>query len=266
MKRTILVLLGAFFLATPLAGCTVSPDAGEEAVLIKKPLIFGHGGVAEEPVATGLAIVAPTTRAVYVDMKPTEWRVPFDDLMTKDGVPLDFEASITVQVTDSVKVIEKFGEKWFLHNVETTFRNLVRQAVRKYGMNEVAIDTIAIEAIDNEVTTKLETYLKSEKLPVRLVRMTVGKANPPKLIKDQRVETANEEQREKTQAKTQAAEISRKNAEQARAEADNAYRTAMNLSPAQFVELQKIEALKTVCTENKCTFIQGDSPVLVGAK
>ena len=32
----------------------VRPDADEEAVLIKKPWFFGHGGVDEVPVETGL--------------------------------------------------------------------------------------------------------------------------------------------------------------------------------------------------------------------
>jgi hypothetical protein len=36
------------------------------------------------------------------------------------------------------------------------------------------------------------------------------------------------------------AEQSRKAVEQSRADADNAYRNAMNLNPAQFVEMQSI--------------------------
>jgi len=42
-----LVLAASLLITT--AGCTViSPDAGQEAVLIDKPWIFGHGGVRDE--------------------------------------------------------------------------------------------------------------------------------------------------------------------------------------------------------------------------
>ena len=37
-----------------VAGCSnFAPDAGHEIVLIKKPWIFGHGGIESEPVRTG---------------------------------------------------------------------------------------------------------------------------------------------------------------------------------------------------------------------
>jgi hypothetical protein len=37
--------------------------------------------------------------------------------MSSDGVPLDFDAVIRLQVTDSVRLIANFGEKWFESNV-----------------------------------------------------------------------------------------------------------------------------------------------------
>jgi len=96
-------------------------------------------------------------------------------------------------------------------------------------------------------------------LPVRLLNITVGKANPPDAVRDQRVETAQQEQRVLTEQKRDLAEKSRKAAEQSRAEADNAYRNAMNLSPAQFVEMERIKMQTAVCAQRdaKCTFILG---------
>ena len=41
-------------LVTMLTSChCVRPNADEEAVLIKKPWFFGHGGVDNDPVTTG---------------------------------------------------------------------------------------------------------------------------------------------------------------------------------------------------------------------
>ena len=86
------------------AGCNgVVPNAGQEAVLIHKPWIFGHGGVDPTPVKAGRSWVAVTTQAVYVDMVPQQHGIHFDDLMSSDGVPLDFDAVVRLQVTDSVK-------------------------------------------------------------------------------------------------------------------------------------------------------------------
>ena len=41
------------------------------------------------------------------------------------------------------------------------------------------------------------------------------------------------------------------------AEADNAYREKMQLSPEQFIRLQQIDMQKRVCDGGKCTFIIG---------
>lgn len=258
----------AAFAALSLGACSyASRDAGQEAVLVAKPWFFGHGGVADEPVKTGTKLIALSTDVVYVDVKPVEWEVKFDDLMSRDGVPLHFDATIVVQVADSVDLIKRFGPKWFENNLDSVFRNRVRQAVRKHGMNEVAIDTVAIDAIDHEVNQAMVDYVKKAKIPIRIVRLTVGKANPPDAIKDQRVETAQQEQRQKTEAMKYEAEVARKKAELARAEADNAYRSQMSLSPEQFVDLQRIGMQEKVCTTGKgCTFIIGNGAALVGGR
>lgn len=54
-------------------------------------------------------------------------------------------------------------------------------------------------------------------------------------------------------------------AEQSRADADNAYRESMHLSPEQFIQLKAIEMQRAVCGEQGkagCTFItSGIAPV-----
>lgn len=247
------LLLAAFV----LAGCHgVRPDFGEEAVLIRKPWFFGHGGVVEQPVTPGLAWVAWTTDHVIVNMQPQQYGVHFEDLMSSDGVPLDFDAVIRLQVTNSVRLISEFGEDWFNRNVSAEFQNRVRQSVRKHGMNETAISTAAIEEIDAEVTGAMEEYLGQASLPVRLIQVTVGRANPPDAVKDQRVATATEQQRQLTEQQRKIAEDARLEAERSRAAADNAYRNSLGLTPSQFISLEAINMQRAACTNgNSCTFV-----------
>jgi regulator of protease activity HflC (stomatin/prohibitin superfamily) len=265
MKRT--VMLAALALSLFSVGCsTVSPNAGEEAVLITKPIIFGHGGVLDTPVSTGLEFVALTTDHVMVSKQPIQVQEHFDDLMSSDGVPLDFDAVIRVQITDSVKLIKQFGLEWYKNNVGTEFRNRVRQAVRKHGMNETAINTSAIEEIDKEISSAMEEYIKAAGLPLQLIQITVGKANPPDSIKNQRVETAAQQQRVLTEQQRKLAEDSRKAAEQSRAEADNTYRNQMQLSPDQFLQLERIKMQQAVCAKGGCVFINGNATPIVDVR
>jgi regulator of protease activity HflC (stomatin/prohibitin superfamily) len=248
------------------SGCrTYSPDAGHEVVLVEKPIVFGHGGVDPDPVKTGLTIAALTTQGVDVNMQPQKFETELADTMTMDGVPITFHAIIALQVTDSVVLIKNFGPAWYANNLEEPFKTMVRQAVRKRGMNETAISTTALDAIDGEIRDGIVAFISAKKLPVSLVTMTVGRANPPDAIKDQRIQTAAQEQRSNTERQRKLAEDQRKQAETSRAEADNAYREAMHLSPEQFIQLEMIKMQEQVCGQSgkaNCTFIQnGVSPV-----
>lgn len=239
-----------------LSGCSVySPDAGHEVVLVRKPWFFGHGGVEEQPVKTGRTWAAFSTEGVDVEMRPQRYEQELPDTMTSDGVPVSFHAIVTLQVTDSVALIKNFGERWYTNNLEQAFGQFVRQAVRKRGMNETAISTTALDAIDGEIRDNLEKFIADKRLPIRLVTMTVGRANPPDAIKGQRIETAAQEQRVQTEKQIKLAEDQRKAAEESRAAADNAYRQALNLSPEQYVQLKRIEMELHVCSDGKCTFI-----------
>ena len=242
-----------------------SPDAGHEIVLIDKPWFFGHGGVESEPVKTGLTFGAPTTMGVDVYMQPQKFETELPDTMTSDGVPITFHAIMVVQVVDSVSLIKNFGADWYANNMEEPFKTMVRQAVRKRGMNETAISTTALDSIDSEIRDSLIAFIKDKGLPIRLVTMTVGKANPPDSVTHPRIETATQEQRIQTEKQKKLAEDQRLQAEQSRANADNAYRESMHLSPEQFIQLETIKMQEQVCGPNgkaNCTFIQnGAAPV-----
>lgn len=243
---------------------SAKPKAGTQAVLTYRPIIYGTEGVDPTPVMTGRTFVSPTTLVDYVDMRPQQYTVHFDDFMSKDGVPLDFDAVIRLQVTDSVKLIRDFGTKWYESNVEAELANRVRQAVRKHGMNEVAIDTAAVDDIDNEVSQAMREYLSSAGLPVQLIQITVGKANPPDAIKNQRIETATQQQAVLTQQQRKLAEDERKAAEASRAAADQEYRNAMTLTTDQFVQLEWLKSFREVCGAGHCTVVTAGAatPVL----
>ena len=268
MRRVAMATMLAVMVVGGAACSTVKPDAGPEAVLIAKPLIFGSGGVFDETVKPGLQYVAWTTSATYVDMRPKQANVQFDDLMSKDGVPLDFDAAIRYKVIDAVKLVKFFGadEQWFGRNLESPFRNAVRDAVKKRGMNEMAIDASAAEAVDAEVSKAVEAIIKRDGIPIQLIDVTLGRANPPDAIKHQRVATAEQEQRQQTERQAKLAEDQRMEHERSRAQADNAYRLAMSLSPDQFLQLKSIEAMREVCGGGKCSFVTAGSLPTFGIK
>jgi len=138
------VVAAAMLSVVALAACsTVQPDAGHEAVLVRKPLIFGSGGVDDTPVKTGLKYVAFTTEGIDVNMQPRRVDVEFTDLMTSDGVPIDFHAVLTLQVIDSVKLVRDFGADmgaangtpgFWTRNLDQPFRTAVRDAVKAIGV------------------------------------------------------------------------------------------------------------------------------------
>lgn len=258
-------LLAALFCLVAFGCSSYAPDAGHQVVLVYKPMIWGHGGIDPDPVTTGRVYTAISTDGVDINMQPQRFDVEQPDTMTRDGVPVAFHAVAVIQVTDSVALVKNFGPDWFKNNLFQPWSTAIRQAVRKRGMNETAIEATAIDAIDEEIRASIVAFIAEKKLPVQLVTMSVGRANPPDSVKNQRVETAAQQQRIQTEAQRKLAEDARLQAEQSRAAADNAYREAMKLSPEQFLQLETIKMQHSVCgAEGKanCTFIQnGAQPV-----
>lgn len=266
MKRSLLITL-----ALLASGCvqTVRPDAGQEAVLVRKPIFFGHGGVDEKPISAGSGPwIAWTTSPIYVSKVPQRIDMEFDDLMTSSGVPIDFHAVLSYQITDSVKLVREFGADYvngypgfFARNLDQPFRTAVRDEVKKHDMQAMAITASAAEVVDAIVTTHLESLIKESGVPIRLIDLSLGRANPPDAIKSQRVATAAQEQRIITEQQTKLAEDQRKMAEESRAAADRAYNDKMGLSPAQYVALETIRMQRDVCANGKCTFLFGGGAI-----
>lgn len=261
------IILGIGVAAIGLLGCsTVEPNAGHEAVLVRKPRFFGSGGVDPTPVRTGLKYIAWTTTGVDVNMQPGRVDTEFNDLMTLDGVPIDFHAVISYQITDSVKLVRDYGADvresdgvpgFWMRNLDQPFRTAVRDSVKKHGMNEMAIMATAAEEVDAEVTKHLLGIVKETGVPVKILDVSLGRANPPDAILHQRVETAAQEQRINTEKQRKLAEDQRKMAEESRAAADQAYNQKMGLNAEQYVALRALEMQREVCAKGGCTFLFG---------
>jgi hypothetical protein len=262
MRRFLLLFFIPF-----LVGCTTaSPDAGHQMVWVEKPVFFGHGGVDPTPVTTGRSYGALTSDPVDVNMLPQRVDMEFDDMMTSSGVPVSFHVVAQFRITDAVKLVSQFGADhddkgtwgFWDRNIDQPLRTAVRDSVKKRDMQEMAISQTAADAVGSEVAAAAIKIVQQSGLPIEFTvgGINVGRVNPPDAIKNQRIETAAQEQRAITEQQTKLAEDQRKMAEQSRASADNAYREAMQLSPDQFLQLENIKMQREVCTQGaKCTFI-----------
>jgi len=240
---------------------------------VEKPILFGHGGVDQSPVLPGREFGAPTSQAIDVNMLPQRVDMEFDDMMTKSGVPVNFHVVATFTVTDSVKLVSRFGADYddkggwgfWNRNIDQPLRTAVRDSVKQRDMQEMAISQTAADAVGSEVSAAAIKIVQQTGVPILFSAINVGRVNPPDAIKNQRIETAAQEQRAITEQQTKLAEDQRKAAEQSRAAADNAYRQAMQLSPDQFLQLERIKMQRDVCAHGTtCTFFIGGgaSPVI----
>jgi regulator of protease activity HflC (stomatin/prohibitin superfamily) len=271
MKKFLLIAASA--LAVSACGYA-SVDAGEEGVLIQKPWFFGAGGVVDEPVMPGTTLKAASTDVVKISMTPTAFDMNLGNIMPSNGIPLEFHTTVRMQVTDPVELVkhwngglkDKDGNEanyWFYGSIAPIYTNLVRQEIKNYDMVSLAFGGSAVEQAEAHVTERLDAFIKQNKMPVKLLSVTIGRAAPPQEIVDQRTETAAQQQRKLTMDAQTQAEDARRAAELARAQADNAYRSEMQLSPEQFVELKRIEMQQEACKSSTCVFGSGAS-VLVG--
>lgn len=252
-----LVISSLIFVTIFTTGCSVvSVDPGKEAVLVKKPWFFGHGGVEKEPVLPGSTLTAPTTYAYEVDMRPILFEEPFDDIMPKDNNPVDYHASVRLQITDSVKMVTNFGDNWYRNNIQRAFQTMNRNQVRNYSMPELALQQEVVTKVENELEKELSQYVKQNNIPVRVINVSLGKISPQKEIIAAYNETGVQQQRAKTEAQRANAEESRKVAEQKRAEADRAYQESRGLNTEQYLRMLQIEA----CKSANCTLILGANP------
>lgn len=250
-----------------LTGCNVvSVDPGTESVLVDKPYVFGHGGVRPEPVKEGRIITWASTADINLVITPQTVHVTFDDFSSKDNILLDFDTALQYRITDSVKLIEKYGAtNWFKNNVQSQYASIVREAVKGQTMSDMMSNPTTASTVDKEVTNAIRALVKERGLPVEILDVTLGRARPNEDVLKQMNETAAQQQRQKTLVAATVAEEQRAKEQEARAEADNAYRNKLGMTIEQYSAVTIATINADACKAAKaCYIVPSGTSVLVG--
>lgn len=228
---------------------SVSPDADEEAVLIKKPWIFGHGGVVDSPVESGLTWCWFSTHSEYFKIVPVKHQVDMDDLFSDDNTPLDFHTIIITQIKKgkSPILLRNYGKDWFNTNLYNYYCNLVRDHISQHSPFDLMSNRQILNEIDDKVLKQMQFYVetlsKNKEFPVVVKQVTIGKATPNKEQLAEMNKTAKAVQAKQTQEREAEVQLAREKAERQRAKADKAYMEEMRLSAQDFIQLKWIETV-----------------------
>ena len=255
-----------------LTGCfsPSSVDAGEEGVMVKKPWVVGHGGVDYEPIKTGLVWTAWSTEVVRVNVKPFNVTEPFDDLITVDNNPVDFNIHMTFKHIEgkTPELVEKFGiNGWYTNKVQEPLRNSVREFTKSRTMFEMTTNPKMVTELEQKVSDEIRKFLKKENIPTELVLATIGKVMPPQAVLDATIQTGVQKQNVLTQVERVKAEQSRELAEKASANADKAYMTAINMTADQYLKMKELDNQKLAIEKgNQVSIIMGNAQPIFNVK
>lgn len=228
---------------------SVSPNADEEAVLIEKPWFFGHGGVDEDAVESGLVWTWCTTEHKIFKIVPVKHQVDMNDLFSDDNTPLDFHTIIITQIEKgkSPILLQNYGEDWFNTNIYNYYCNLVRDHISQHSPFDLMSNRAILNNIDTKVLKQLQEYVaqlsKEKEFPVIIKQVTIGKATPNDEQLKEMNNTAKAVQAKQTQERQAEVELAREKAERQRAKADKAYREELGLSTQDFISLKWIETI-----------------------
>jgi regulator of protease activity HflC (stomatin/prohibitin superfamily) len=250
MKKIILMFCIAILGMSALTSChSVSPDADEEAVIVKKPWFIGHGGVEQQAVQTGLTWCWWSTSGYYFKIVPVRHEITLDDLFSDDNTPLDFHTVIITQIEQgkSPILLQNYGEKWFDTNLNNYFCNLVRDHISQHSPFDLMSNRQVLNQIDTKIRKQMQDYVnalsKKKQMPIIIKEVIIGKATPNKEQLNEMNRTAKVVQAKQTQEREYEVQIAREKAERQKAKADKAYMEEMNLSAGQFINLKWIETV-----------------------
>jgi regulator of protease activity HflC (stomatin/prohibitin superfamily) len=245
MKKFLLFLAVALLTSIAMTSCHgVRPDADEEAVLIHKPWFFGHGGVADNPVETGLRWCWWSTSSETFKIVPQKQQVDMEDLVSNDNTPLDFHTVIITQIVKgkSPVLLVNYGTDWFNTNLYNYYCNRVRDYISQHSPFDLMSNREVLNEIDTKVLREMREYvaeLSAEKeFPVEIKQVVIGRAIPNAEQLEEMNRTAKAVQAKQTQEREVEVQLAREKAERQRAIADKAYQNEMGLSAQQFIQLK----------------------------
>lgn len=255
-------LLALFILYVVAPWTRVITEPGYETVVIDTPFFYGDKGTRETTLKEGAEWVWSTTTRIPVNVKPYVVPVSIDDFSSMDNILLDFEASVTVRVVKPALLIQKFGPKWWDDNLQRPYISMVRDQVKQYDMAKMMSDPVTAGLIDQELTKELTKKVAELNLPIEIIDISLGRAIPNKEVLQRMNETAAEQQRQNTLEQARIAELKRKDQQEAKADADNAYRNKIGLNVAEYVQLQLADKLIEACkAAQQCVLVPGNGGV-----
>ena len=247
MKKYLSLLVVVLTLATGLQSCQPAKiKAGEEGVFVKSPWFFGHGGVDYTPVGTGLAWEAFTTRCVTFKVIPLQYNEKFNDIMSSDNTPVDLTAHalIRIKAGQTPLLLDKFGENWYQNDIQKDFCNEVRNEISKWPMMQLTCKREIYDNMSDKIERVLRAKIVKDGIPINLMKVIIDKASPTAEVMEEYNHTAAQIQAKQTQQAIAQMQIIRRDAETKRAEADDAYRIKMGLTPDQYIRLRSLEIEK----------------------
>ena len=238
MKKIITILiimmsLGYFFVTT-----RTSVEAGEEAVVIKKPWFFGKSGIEKKPISTGTIWAVASTEVKMVSLKAFTIKESFAELFTEDSIPIELTIILSFKNKkgESILLVEQFGEseEWYRDLLFNPLQSSLEIAVKKRTFEEISKNSDTLKEIKQDIIFGVKDFLKKQTIPVELLDITFGKIVPPKKIVYMAIDVEVEKENLKVQ------EL-RKKIVALSAEADRAYMLKMNMSPREYLKMKQIE-------------------------
>lgn len=271
--KTITKILMLVLSLSMLTSCyRVKPDAGQESVLVYKPMFFGHGGVDKVPVKTGATWCAFTTDHQEFTITPMTIIEDFTNMMPADNTPISFSANLKCQIQSgkTPKLYSEFGEKWYENSLQATFRTMVRDKACVYKMFDLVSKREISAKLESEIYENISKYAKKIGLPVTILQVSIGAITPPEQVLNETKNTAAQNQSILTQTARADAELSRKQAEINKAIADRAYQNQMGMTTDEYLRLRQLEIEKEkveIIKDNKnTTIIFGNTPATLPIK
>jgi regulator of protease activity HflC (stomatin/prohibitin superfamily) len=249
---------------TSCIGCT-TVDADEETVLIDKPWFWGHGGVQENAVETGLKWIWWSTDTETFKIVPVKHQVDMNDLFSDDNTPLDFHTIIITQIEKgkSPILLKNYGKDWFDTNIYNEYCKFVRNYISQNSPFDLMSNRQVLDDIDAKVLKQTQELVaklsKDKEFPVIIKQVTIGKAIPNEKQLEEMNNTAKAVQAKQTQDREAEVQVARGKAERERAKADKAYMEQLGLTVPQFIELRKWEVIEKKDGANIDVLVGGDN-------